>query len=134
MLLKRQLIETSYKQPKKSESGRKSYYVYLLLCDDGSYYTGYTSNVATRLDRHKKGLGARYTRMHRPKRIVHVEEFTTRKAAIRRERQIKALSHKQKHELAATGSRKSGTWHLTTKEIRLLSLTICPRLSNLTPK
>ncbi len=95
-------VATSKKaKNKKPERGKKSYYVYLLLCDDGSYYTGYTNNVASRLERHKKGHGARYTRMHRPKRIVHVEEFRTRGAATRRERQIKALSHREKHELAS---------------------------------
>src|SRR3990170_2611913 len=86
---------------KKPERGRKSYCVYLLLCDDGSYYTGYTNNVTSRLERHKKGRGARYTRMHRPKKVVYVEEFRTRRAATRREQQIKALSHREKHELAS---------------------------------
>jgi putative endonuclease len=75
------------------------YYVYLLLCDDGSYYTGYTNNVPSRLERHKKGYGARYTRMRRPKRVIRVEEFKTRRAAMRRERQIKALTHDQKRDL-----------------------------------
>jgi putative endonuclease len=88
---------------KKHEEGEKSYYVYLLLCDDGSYYTGYTNNVASRFERHKKGRGARYTRMHRPKKIVYAERLGTRVAAIRREQQIKALSHREKHELASSG-------------------------------
>ncbi len=90
----------------KSWSGKQSYYVYLLLCDDGSYYTGYTNNVASRLERHRKGNGARYTRMRRPKKVVYVEEFRTRGAAIRRERRIKTLSHKEKHELASIHSHK----------------------------
>jgi len=77
-----------------------SYYVYLLLCDDGSFYTGYTSRLASRLHRHKTGRGARYTRMRRPKRFVYVERLGTRRAAMMRERQIKALSHNQKHNLA----------------------------------
>jgi len=76
-----------------------SYYVYLLLCNDGSYYTGYTNNVASRLEQHKKGHGARYTKMRRPKRVIHVEEFKTRRAAMRREQQIKALTHNQKRDL-----------------------------------
>ena len=38
----------------KAKNKKKSYYVYLLLCDDGSYYTGYTNNVAARVERHKK--------------------------------------------------------------------------------
>jgi putative endonuclease len=89
---------------KDKRTGRKSYYVYLLLCDDGSYYTGYTSNVTLRFEKHKKGWGARYTNMHRPKKVVYVEEFNTRAAAIQREQKIKSLSHRQKHELASTGS------------------------------
>ena len=76
------------------------YYVYMLLCDDGSYYTGYTSNVRSRLQRHRKGHGARYTRMRKPKEIVYVCRFATRRAAMRRERQMKALSHDQKRDLA----------------------------------
>ncbi len=96
------------KEAKNREPGRRKrgYYVYLLLCDDGSYYTGYTNNVASRLERHKKGLGARYTRMRRPKKVVYVEEFRTRGAATRRERRIKALSHREKHELASIQSHK----------------------------
>jgi putative endonuclease len=89
---------------RKPERGKKSYYVYLLLCDDGSYYTGYTNNVASRLERHQKGSGARYTRMRRPKMVVYVEEFRTRGDATRREQQIKALSHREKHELVSIGS------------------------------
>lgn len=77
-----------------------SYYVYLLLCDDGSHYTGYTSNVTSRLQRHKTGQGARYTKMRRPKRIVYLERFGTRSAAMRREREIKGLTHSQKRDLA----------------------------------
>ena len=79
--------------------GKKAYSVYVLLCDDGSYYTGYSDNVKSRFERHKKGHGARYTRMHKPKRIIYVEEFRTRRAAIKREQQIKTLGHEQKREL-----------------------------------
>ena len=89
------------------EKKNMSYYVYLLLCDDGSYYTGYTSNLAFRLERHQRGRGARYTKMRRPRRIVHFEKFRTRGAAMRRERQLKALTHSQKHELVEKG-KKSG--------------------------
>ena len=89
--------------PTKKEKEGESYFVYLLLCDDGSYYTGYTNNVALRFERHKKGYGARYTRIRRPKRVVYVEEFRTRGAAIRRELQIKSLSHREKHELVSIG-------------------------------
>jgi putative endonuclease len=90
----------------KAEKERGAYFVYLLLCDDGSYYTGYTNNVALRFERHKKGYGARYTRIRRPRKVVYVEEFRTRGAAIRRELQIKSLSHREKHRLVSTGSHR----------------------------
>jgi putative endonuclease len=72
----------------------------MLLCDDDSYYTGYTSNVQSRLKQHKRGGGARYTKMHQPRTIAYLQKFTTRRAAMRRERQIKALSHDKKRDLA----------------------------------
>jgi putative endonuclease len=77
----------------------------MLLCSDGSYYTGYTSNVLSRFQRHKKGLGARYTKMRQPKRIVYLERFATRRAAMKREERMKRLSHDQKRDLA--GGQKS---------------------------
>ena len=80
---------------------KKSYYVYVLLCVDGSYYTGYTNDVVSRFQKHRKGLGARYTRIRKPERIVYVEEFSTRAAAVRREREIKLLSHRQKNRLVS---------------------------------
>jgi len=84
---------------RKRRQERSSYYVYMLLCDDGSYYTGYTSSVASRFERHEKGHGARYTKMRKPTRIVYVQRFKTRRAAMRKEREIKTLSHDQKRDL-----------------------------------
>ena len=76
------------------------YYVYILLCKDGSYYTGYAEDVKRRVERHKKGQGARYTRMHEPEKIVYVEEFDSRSETMKREREIKSLSHSKKQQLA----------------------------------
>ena len=89
----------------------KSYFVYMLLCNDGSYYTGYTSNVLSRFERHKKGLGARYTKMRQPKRIVYLQRFSTRREAMRRERQMKALSHDDKRDLSRLQKlNRAGYW------------------------
>jgi len=81
------------------------YSVYILLCKDGSYYTGHAKNVKSRVRRHKKGQGARYTRMHEPEKIVYVQEFNSRSEAMKRERQIKSLSHNQKQRLANSHKR-----------------------------
>jgi putative endonuclease len=75
------------------------FYVYILLCTDGSFYTGYTKNIDERTRLHSNGKGARYTKTHKPKRVAHVELFATRAEAIKREREIKKLSQKQKLNL-----------------------------------
>ena len=75
------------------------YYVYVLLCKGGAFYTGYTKNLGVRMKLHMNGNGARYTRMHKPKKIVYIEEFTSRTKAMKRERGIKKLNHKQKLQL-----------------------------------
>jgi len=76
-----------------------AYYVYMLLCEDGSYYTGYTKNVESRFRQHKEGIGSRYTRIHKPKKVVYVEKFSTRGEALHREKAIKSLTHKKKQTL-----------------------------------
>lgn len=77
----------------------KNYYVYVLSCDDGSFYTGYTMSLEKRIQLHKKGKGARYTQVHKAVRMIHYEVYATRSEAMRRERQIKRLTHKQKEKL-----------------------------------
>jgi putative endonuclease len=75
------------------------YYVYILLCHDGSYYTGYTHDLKSRLEQHRKGRGSRYTRMKKPKKIVYFEEFKSRSDAMVREREIKRLAHHEKTKM-----------------------------------
>jgi len=76
-----------------------SYYVYILLCEDGIYSTGIARDVESRFEEHRRGLGARYTRMRRPLRIVYVEEVNSLSEAVKRELQIKSLSHDEKSQL-----------------------------------
>jgi putative endonuclease len=75
------------------------FYVYILLCADGSFYTGYTKNIDARTRLHANGKGARYTKMHRPKRVAYVELFDSRAKAMKRERAIKKMTHQQKLNL-----------------------------------
>jgi putative endonuclease len=76
------------------------YYVYIIQCDDHTFYTGYSKNPDKRFRMHLKGKGARYLRIHKPRKIVHVEKFVLRSEAMRRERKIKLLTHRQKLRLA----------------------------------
>jgi putative endonuclease len=75
------------------------FYCYILECADGSYYTGWTTDPQRREKQHNSGRGARYTRMHRPVRLVYLEPQTGRVTAMRRERAIKNLNHSQKAAL-----------------------------------
>lgn len=83
-----------------------SFYVYILQCTDGSFYTGYTKDLDERTRQHHNGTGAKYTKTHRPQRVAYVELFGTRGAAMKRERQIKKLSHKQKVALIVSQDKK----------------------------
>lgn len=76
-----------------------SFYVYIIQCVDGSFYTGYTKNVRKRARMHAAGKGARYTKTHKPLEVVLIETFNTRSSAMKRERQIKKLNHEQKANL-----------------------------------
>jgi putative endonuclease len=76
-----------------------AYYVYIILCEDGTYYTGYSNDPAHRLAEHLKGRGAKYTRMHKPKQIVYLQRHKTQRSAMIRERRIKTLTHDAKRRL-----------------------------------
>ena len=75
------------------------YYVYIILCEGNNFYTGYSRNVKSRFRLHLNGKGARYTKMHRPKSLVYIEELSSRPEAMKREKRIKRLTHVQKARL-----------------------------------
>jgi putative endonuclease len=77
---------------------------YIVRCADGTLYTGWTTNPVRRLRAHNAGCGARYTRSRRPVQLVYLEACPDRSAALRRERQIKQMSRKQKEALIASAS------------------------------
>jgi putative endonuclease len=72
------------------------WFVYILECVDKSLYTGYSSNVNERFLIHCAGKGAKYTRSHKPRKIIYIEEHKTKIEAMKRERQIKKWSRKEK--------------------------------------
>jgi putative endonuclease len=82
------------------------FYVYILLCMDGSYYTGYTNDLQQRTKQHENGKGAKYTKSHRPQKVAYVEVFGSRSGAMKREKVIKKLSHQQKQDLIISQEKK----------------------------
>lgn len=76
------------------------HFVYILSCADGSYYTGYTTEVEQRLLTHNAGKGAKYTRGRLPVKLVYSEEFSDKASALRREWEIKhKYTRKEKEKL-----------------------------------
>lgn len=71
-------------------------FVYILRCADDSLYTGYTTDLARRLQQHQRGNGGKYTRTHRPVELVYSEPFRTRRAAMQREVTIKKMPRQKK--------------------------------------
>ncbi len=79
---------------------RHSYFVYILLCSDGSYYTGMTNNMEKRLEEHNQGLvEACYTFSRRPLVLKHCMQYQYVDDAILREKQIKGWTRKKKEAL-----------------------------------
>jgi putative endonuclease len=79
------------------------YFVYILLCENGSYYTGYTSDLNRRLKEHAKGsLKCKYTRSFKPLRLAqHWIIPGDKRIAMKMERYIKGLSRDEKEKLIA---------------------------------
>ncbi len=77
----------------------KKYYTYILLIEGGSLYCGYTDNVEKRFKAHQEGKGAKYTRAHKPVKVVYTKEFDTKSEAMKEEYRIKHMSHNEKLKL-----------------------------------
>jgi len=74
-------------------------YMYILECDDGSYYTGSTNNLELRLQQHQSGTGANHTKKRLPVKLVYYEEFARIDEAFYREKQVQGWNRKKKEAL-----------------------------------
>ena len=78
----------------------KPYYVYLLVCADGTFYTGITTDTHRRVNEHNASLkGAKYTKARRPVSLVYKEVCDSRATAQKREYTLRKLSHVEKAKL-----------------------------------
>jgi len=79
----------------------RAYYVYMLRCFDGTFYTGVTNDVDRRFDEHSNGIDRHcYTYTRRPLRLVYAEEFSQVVDAIAWEKRLKVWTHKKKRAFA----------------------------------
>lgn len=80
------------------------WFVYIIECNDGSYYTGRTWNPNIRYEQHLTKFGSRYTAEHGIKRLAYLEEHENFETATMREKQIKGWTREKKEKLI------NGTW------------------------
>ena len=73
-----------------------SFYLYVLECADGTWYTGYTVDVAERVRAHNAGAGAKYTRSRLPVRLLAQAAYATKHEAMSAEYRFKRLTRRQK--------------------------------------
>ena len=84
------------------------WYVYIIECLDGTYYTGLTWNVVGRFEQHISRLGSKYTAKHGVRKLVYYEEHDDLEVARKREKQIKNWSQKRKRKLIS--GKRSKEW------------------------
>ena len=81
------------------------WYLYVLLCADGTYYTGVTTEMDRRLAEHNGSVrGAKYTRTRRPVRLVYCRAYEDRSSAQKAEHAFKRYSHAQKKQIVESQS------------------------------
>ncbi|MED4455592.1 GIY-YIG nuclease family protein [Metabacillus fastidiosus] len=77
---------------------KNNHFFYVLECKDGSYYAGYTVDLAARVEKHNAGKGAKYTRARKPVKLLYNERFETKSEALKMEYSFKKLSRIEKEE------------------------------------
>lgn len=77
----------------------RKWFVYILLCGDGTLYTGMTDDIHKRIAAHRSGKGAKYTRGRGPLILRYLEELPTRSMALQRENAIKRMKRTEKLDL-----------------------------------
>ncbi len=80
--------------------------MYILECNDGTYYVGSTNNLELRLTQHQNGKGANHTKKRLPVKLVYYEEFQRIDFAFYREKQVQGWSRKKKEALIRGMSEK----------------------------
>lgn len=105
------------KAEKLSGNAAARNYTYILKCGDGSLYTGWTNDIAARLEQHRSGKGAKYTRGRGPLELVYLEVHDTKSEAMSREARIKRFTKREKLNLLGT---EEWRLELTGTELELL--------------
>lgn len=74
----------------------KPYFMYVLLTESNTLYCGYTDDVEKRFEKHLLGEGAKYTKSHKPIKIVFKKQYETKSEAMKAECKFKSLTKDKK--------------------------------------
>ena len=100
--IKKMISVMSEKESRRRGRRKKEkWFVYVLQCKDGSFYTGITNDLEKRVETHQAGKGAKYTRCRLPVKLLYSENCVGRTSALVRECAVKAYSRKEKEKLVA---------------------------------
>ncbi|MET3700045.1 putative endonuclease [Bacillus oleivorans] len=82
------------------------HFIYVLECADGSYYTGYSTDVNKRVLTHNAGKGAKYTRSRLPVTCIYEKAFASKREALQEEYAFKRLSRREKEQFLKSKGRQ----------------------------
>ena len=91
----------------KKKQNREVWFVYIVECSDGSYYTGMTLDVKRRVEQHRTGKGAAYTKMKGVRKLLYSEKVGDRVKAMKRELAIKRLPRPGKTRVINSNHKQS---------------------------
>lgn len=91
----RQAGKTLTTNPTPPIAGRKCWYTYVIECEDGSFYKGFTDDLVRRYNEHCRGIGAKHTKLHKPKQLFYWELHYSQEAAHNRELYLKSGSGRE---------------------------------------
>lgn len=97
--IKKMINVMKEKAPSRRRRKGEAWYLYILQCCDGSFYTGITKDIERRVLMHNEGKASRYTRTRRPVELLYQEDCPNRTHALVRECRVKSFPRKKKEEL-----------------------------------
>ena len=95
----------------KEENKENCYYVYIILCENNSYYTGITNNLINRFNKHAKGRGANYTKFRKPLKYLSAWKVESANIALSVEHYIKSV-HKKVKTMFVENNRLLKTYYI----------------------
>ncbi len=98
--------------------GKKTWYLYIVVCCDETLYTGITNDLPGRLNRHNAGTASRYTRSRLPVRLLYKKRCINRSSALKQEYALKQLSRTEKMALIRKNAVRRQQTSISRKFIR----------------